>query len=311
MTESKIDRMLLLILRLGAFGCFAGWTWVHFYWEGPYGALLWNDATFELAERFGFSWEGFVGSGANDGLVQKWISGIGWLYLSGCVFTLLVRENSRVLKGCLIAGSGLLLILAFAKYLSAQRQLPMLIEHGGQILSPVLLVMALSLGIRHRVTVATAIIACVMTFGGHGAYALGLIWPTPANFFGMTTVILHLDYGAAKLFLQVAGILDFVVCGALFIPVLRRPAALYAAIWGLITALARPVAGMSLSLNYWGSDQFLHEVVLRAPHFMIPLFLFFVWRKVEPARADEEASTSVARNPVGLLSTFFTDKSKT
>ncbi len=286
MTTAKIDGILLIILRLGAFCCFAGWTWVHFYWEGPYGILLWHDATFRLAERFGISWEEFVGSGANDGFVQKWIAGIAWLYLACTCAALAIRKSLRITRVILIGGSGLLTILAFAKYLAVQNQLPMFIEHGGQILSPVVLVMAVALGVRHRVTVRTAIVACAMTFAGHGAYALGLYWPVPANFIGMTTVILHLDNEAARSFLQLAGILDFLVCIGLFIPDLRRASALYAAVWGLLTALARPVAGMSLSLNFWGADQYLQEVILRAPHFMMPLYLFLLWRKSESMPTD-------------------------
>ena len=57
--KPKPDRNLLLLLRLGALFCFAGWTWVHFYWEGPYGILLWQDTTYALAERLGVSWETF------------------------------------------------------------------------------------------------------------------------------------------------------------------------------------------------------------------------------------------------------------
>ena len=61
------DRLILLLLRIGAFCCFAGWAWVQFYWEGPYGILLWQDGSYALAERLGVSWEEFVGTGANDG----------------------------------------------------------------------------------------------------------------------------------------------------------------------------------------------------------------------------------------------------
>lgn len=309
MIDSKNDKFLLLILRISAFCCFAGWTWVHFYWEGPYGQLLWQDGVYGLAEKFGVSWETFVGTGADDGLVQKWIGRIWWLYLACCVLTLTVREKSRLMMAGLIGGSGLLTILVYAKYLAVLRQLPMLIEHGGQILCPVLLVMALSLGVRHRLTVGTAMLACVMIFAGHGAYALGVFWPTPANFFGMTTEILSVDYEAARTFLRVAGMLDFLVCIGLFIPFLRGPSALYAAAWGLLTALARPVAGMSTGLNYWGADQFLHETVLRAPHVMIPLYLFFYWRNSETPETSLRSAESANLSPV--TGTFFTDKSET
>ncbi len=83
--------------------------------------------------------------------------------------------------------------------------------NGGQMLIPILLVMALALGARHRVTILTAIVALIMTFAGHGSYALGY-WPTPGNFYAMTTLILGVEYPAAQNLLRVAGILDFMVC---------------------------------------------------------------------------------------------------
>jgi hypothetical protein len=289
----KPDRNLILFLRLGALFCFAGWTWVHFYWEGPYGVLLWQDTTYALAERLGISWDAFVGTGADDGLVQKWIAWIGWLYLGCMVLTITVRRKSRIQMAALVGGSGLLTIVAYTQYLAAQRQLPMFLEHGGQILIPVILVMALSLGVRHRVTVVTAIAALIATFAGHGCYALDL-WPLPANFWAMTSVILEVEYETARSILQIAGILDFVVCLGICIPTVRRSCALYAAIWGFLTALARPVAGMSLGLNYWGADQFLHEAVLRAPHFLIPLYLFVLWR---PSRQTETLASPPESTP--------------
>ena len=73
MKNPKNDLYLLLCLRVSAFLCFAGWTWVHYYWEAPYGALVWDDSTYALAESLGFSWDEFVGTGADDGLVQLFL----------------------------------------------------------------------------------------------------------------------------------------------------------------------------------------------------------------------------------------------
>jgi hypothetical protein len=289
-------RPLMWILRLSAFLCFAGWTWVHFYWEGPYGVLLWQDSTYELATWLGISWDDFVGSGADDGFVQTGMARLVWLCAACTALTITVRKGAWLQMSALVLGSGLLAVISYAKYVSSQRQLPMLIEHGGQILAPVLLVMALALGVRHRVTIATAVIAMVMTFAGHGSYALGL-WPTPPTFYAMTSVILGVDFDAAKTILRVAGVLDFVVCLGIFVPAIRRPCALYAAAWGLLTAIARPVAGMSFGLIYWGADQFVHEAVLRAPHSLIPLYLFFLWRVPTRVPADEPTLATPVRHP--------------
>ena len=224
----------------------------------------------------GVSWQDFVGTGADDGFVQQWVGRLFWPYLVCMVLSMTARSRSWLQLSGLACGSGLLVFLSYAKYVSAQRQLPMFVEHGGQMLMPIVLVLALAVGARHRATITVACIGLVMTFAGHGSYAVGM-WPTPSTFFGMTSVILGVSYESAKLLLLVAGVLDFAVCAALAIPVLRRPATLYAFGWGLTTAMARPVSGMSFGLIHWGADQYVHEAVLRAPHFMIPLYLFLLW----------------------------------
>ncbi len=282
LNEAKNDRLLLVIIRWGAFLCFAGWTWVHFYWEAPYGILLWQDATYQFASRLGIDWDEFVGSGADDGFVQTWLARTAWLYLGCTILTLTAGKRSWFQWAGLLGGSGLLVVLSYAKYVAAQRQLPMFVEHGGQMLMPVLLVLALALGVRHRATILLAVVAFVMTFAGHGSYALNL-WPTPATFYAMTCVSLGVEYETAQTLLRIFGVLDLLVCIGILLPPIRRACALYAVGWGLLTALARPVAGMSWSLNYWGADQFLQETVLRAPHFLIPLYLFLLWQKPREA----------------------------
>ena len=275
------DRLLLTILQLGGVLCFAGWAWEHYYWEGPYGDLIWNDATFELAQSWGFSWEDFVGSGYNDGLVQLWLGRVYLGYVMGALACATASLGVRsvwfraILIAILIAGSGLLLVLTFAKYARSDYELPMLVEHGGQVLMPILLVNALVFGPRHRITIALAICAVVATFAGHGAYALGL-YPTPPQFIGMTTVLLGWEYSSVMRLLWFAGLMDFVVCIGLFTP-LKRWSVAYGVLWGLLTSLARPLAGMSWELSYWGADQYLHEAIYRAPHFMIPAFLLVYW----------------------------------
>ncbi|MCH2180908.1 MAG: hypothetical protein MK108_02790 [Mariniblastus sp.] len=291
--RTRTEARCTLVLRLAAFFCFAGWTWVHYYWEGPYGVLFWDEHVYGLAERLGISWESFVGSGANDGVIQTVIRQMFWLYLGCAILTLTVRRGAWVQMAFLLFGSGLLSLVAYTKYLSAERQLPMLLEFGGQVLAPAVLVLALALGARHRLTVILAVLAVVMTFAGHGAYAIGW-WPTPGNFYGMITKILPVDHETVVGILFTAGVLDFAVCVALCIPVLRRPAALYATCWGLLTALARPWAGMDTTLHYWGADQFVHEAVLRAPHFLLPLYLFLLWR-----RPPQEARSSQTDEGLG------------
>ncbi|MEZ6134230.1 MAG: hypothetical protein R3C53_04875 [Pirellulaceae bacterium] len=276
MNPPNQDKLPMICLRLGTILCFAGWTWVHFYWEGPYGVLLWHDSTFELAARFGFSWEQFVGTGADDGVVQSWIARVWWLYLVCTLLAVTARKKAWIQMAGLVVGSGLLAIVSYAAYIRSQYQLPMLVEHGGQVLMPIILVMALILGPRHRFTILTAVVALIATFAGHGCYAIGL-WPTPGNFYAMTRLVLGVELPTAQILMRTAGVLDFLVCVSICLPYIRCIGAAYAAVWGFLTAVARPIASMSWELNYWGADQYLHEAVIRAPHFLIPLFLLSIW----------------------------------
>ena len=286
------ERGLLWVLRMGTFLCFAGWAWMHLYWEGPYGVLFWQEDSFAMAEEMGVGWDEYVGTGANDGWIQKWISAIGWLYPVFAILALTVRKKSWVQMAGLGIGCAFLCLLFYAKFLKSGRQLPMFVEHGGQMLMPLILISALALGLHHRWTIGLAVAAFVMTFLGHGAYALNW-WPTPGRFYGMMTLTLGVEYETAQVLVRLAGILDLVACVGLFVPWLRTLSLLYGIGWGLLTAVARPWAGMSTDLNYWGADQWIHEAVLRAPHFMIPLFLYLMWkRQVSAAKAVEGESGS-------------------
>lgn len=295
--DASMDRwesLAVITVRAGAFFCFLGWWWVHFYWEAPYGVLIWHEDTFALAESFGISWESFIGTGANDGLIQVWTSRIGWIFLACALFCLTAKSSSVWQFAGLALGSMLLTLISYAKYLESGYELPMLVEQGGQILAPVLLVSTLWLGVRHELTRLIAIVALSTTFMGHGLYAMG-VWPTPPSFIAMTSLILEWEYASAKQALFVVGVLDLCVCIAIFTPI-RNLAALYAVAWGLLTALARPVAGMSSDLNYWGADQFVHETVYRAPHWMVPLFLFLIWQS-KTGRLPRSPSKVLAVRP--------------
>jgi len=287
------DRTILLLLQVGAFLCLTGWTWVHFYWSSPIGTLLWGNSSWTLAQKLGMDWQSFVGTGANDGFVHKVLFVIKWLLLTATAATLVATKKHWPQKALILMGSLLLTIVSYALYVKSQHQLPMFVEHGGQMLMPALFISALHFGVRHKLTLTIALAACITTFIGHGCYALGL-WPTPGKFYGMTTIILGTSEAATTTFLRVAGVLDFAICIGLFYDKFRVPSALYAAAWGLATALARPISGMSTELTFWGADQWIHEAVLRSPHFIIPIYLYMLWHKPKESKPQAKATPAVA-----------------
>ncbi|MEM1124397.1 MAG: hypothetical protein AAGJ18_28420 [Bacteroidota bacterium] len=114
-------------------------------------------------------------------------------------------------------------------------------------------------------------IAIALTFTCHGLYAIGY-YPIPVNFMDMTMNILRVDEAAAKIFLKTAGILDFIVAIGIFLPFkYARVCLLYALFWGFGTTIARIWAYFDWKWLDYVLLQWLHEAVLRMPHFLVPL----------------------------------------
>jgi hypothetical protein len=267
------------ILRLAACACFAGWAWQHLRWSVPYDAVLWHPDYFGwLARSLGVSWDRYIAEVVTDRRILLGVRALGGVYLALAVLALIAQRRSTLQLASLGLGSVLLAAVAFSKYVEASHAAATLVEQGGQVLTPAVLLLALRRGVRDPGTVALALLALWMTFAGHGVYAIGLA-PTPGRFYGMVHAIVGFGAEASERFLKTAGLLDFAVCFGVLVPPVRRVCLAYAAAWGLATALARPVAGMSVEAAWWGADQFLHEAILRAPHAGLPLFLFSVFRR--------------------------------
>lgn len=274
---------MTLVLRLGVAACFAGWAWQHIRWSVPYDAVLWNPSYFGwLANALGVSWESYVAEVVTDYRIRLFARGVGLGFVALSVVAMAMKRTSKLGMAGLAAGSVSLALIAFCKYVNAGNAVAMFVEYGGQILAPLVLMVVLRWGPLNRWAVGIAAIGFWATFMGHGIYALGIA-PTPGHFYGMVAAVLGLGERGSTVFLEVAGVLDFVVCIGVLVPAARSACLVYAAIWGLMTALARPVAGMSLAAPWWGADQFVHEAVLRMPHVALPLFLLLAVQRVRVA----------------------------
>ncbi|MDD7985000.1 hypothetical protein PQO01_08580 [Lentisphaera marina] len=247
---------LLLILRISTFCCLFAWAWQHLLWGASYGALLGENSFVDevILTRF-----------------------IGLVFLLTSLFSWTVKKGSRGQIISLAVSGILLTFMFFCKFVQVGYVLPNFIEHGGQMMTPLLLIIAIKYGVNHRLTIISICIAFTTTFIGHGIYASGL-YPTPDHFYALLEGSLGLRGEVADTIIKTAGYLDFVLCIVLFCRPLRSYCMAYAAFWGAATALARPVAGMSWDLSLWGADQFLQQAIWRAPHALIPLFLYYYFR---------------------------------
>ncbi|NNC88217.1 MAG: hypothetical protein HKN82_07130 [Akkermansiaceae bacterium] len=263
------------VLRAAAFLVFLSQAWLHVFWDAPFRALLWNQDLMEpWVERIlDQGWEEYAA--CSDRPIQNVIRGFGVFYAACAILCWTARRGRRWQLAALVAGGLALAFLAFLKFLDHNQQTPQLIEYTAQWATPLFLAVALARGDRPRPDPGLVIamkVAVAFTFAGHGVYAAGLL-PVPGEYMFMTMQCLRVTEEAAGLLLRVAGILDFVVAAAIFVPLLSKYALWYAAAWGALTSLARVVSHLTPAENAYGIDPWLAESLTRAPHALLPLAL--------------------------------------
>jgi len=123
-----------------------------------------------------------------------------------------------------------------------------------------------------------------VTFIGHGMYAIGF-HPVPAHFVFMTQSGLGVGEDAARQLLFIVGLIDFLTAGLLFLPWRKAwfIALAWVIPWAILTTLARlwsysGFVGIETLLTQW-----LPQMVVRLPHILLPLALFF-WARPQVQR---------------------------
>lgn len=113
-------------------------------------------------------------------------------------------------------------------------------------------------------------VSIALTFIPHGLFAMGLIY-VPGHFIDMTIKILAVTETQSRQFLFIVGLLDIIAAVFLFIPKLVKPAFIYIIIWGILTAIARVVAGFNYDFFLNSIHNFTYLTVYRLPHGLLPL----------------------------------------
>lgn len=185
---------------------------------------------------------------------------------------------------------GALAILSGLTCLDKMRRLGEIAEFGCQVAAPALLVLAVRRGLKDPALAWTARIAVAATFFGHAVYAHGP-YPLPGPWVDMTMAATGLDESAAVLFLRLAGVLDYAVAVGVFIPRIQGWVFAYAGLWGLLTALARPVANFRPQAPLLSLDPWLFECLVRLPNALVPLaFACLLWAWIGQAKPSGPAS---------------------
>jgi len=103
-------------------------------------------------------------------------------------------------------------------------------------------------------------------FLGHGALAIG----GKEAWIGWAEQLIGLSTETAATFIMVVGIVDVLIAFSVLIKPMR-PVLLWAAIWGLWTAVLRPIVGESIL-----------DFVERSANWAAPLALFYLLKKNKP-----------------------------
>lgn len=279
-------QLVQVILRLATFLLFAGRAWQHLFWDAPFRALLWDQNTMESMVLFfrGGTWQEYVTSAATDHYIQTAITGFGIFYALMALITLFIR--SRQIKQFLwlyILSSVSLIFLAVLYTMEKFYYVGQFFEYAIQFTLPLLFCYALTQRINPARLLLGMKIVIALTFSAHGLYATGF-YPQPGVFVDMFISILHVSEPVAIKMLFFAGILDFVLSVALFVPRLAKYALLYAAIWGGLTAVARTWANFYFDFPLNSLHQNLYETLYRLPHMLVPLAAIFILFQLKETR---------------------------
>ena len=259
------------LLKLSVFTVFMGRAYHFLFWDVPFRSLLWDESLMKpLVEFFNSDWNDYVSSVQLDNGIKftSLIFGIVFLFAALLVWK---KTQNRYSRAIIFAGGIGLFILGLLLLKSRFYRIGQFFEYSIQIGIPFLFIYYHSRFVqRYLILILKILIA--LTFSAHGLYAIGY-YPVPGHFMAMVIDILGFGEQNAKLFLLIAGVLDFMLAIGLFIPRITRIAVVYAIVWGTLTALARIVAGFDTNF-FW---ELLHlngyQVVYRLSHGLIPLAL--------------------------------------
>jgi hypothetical protein len=271
-------KTITTFLKISCFFIFIGRGYQHLLWDAPFRSLLWDQNLLEpiIDGIFNMSWNDYVTSLEVDNYIQQAIKITGVLYIICAILTLVIHQHSKQwIKNIICIGGINLVLLSLLITKDKFYHLAMFFEHSIQFCLPFVLLYFLKNKNRYRLQSILKIILA-LAFVCHGLYAIGALYPIPANFVTMTLNILPIDEPTAKLLLLVMGIIDFVIAIGVFVPKIAKPFLIYATFWGIATALARLISPLTYGFSLDIFHQYLYLVLYRIPHGLVPLLILLV-----------------------------------
>lgn len=262
-----------MLIRAAAAVLFFGRAWQHLSGNSLFSAFFWDESLLKpLVENFFlWSWQEYITNWASGAFLDRLSFFVGCFYGLAFFAIILHHRFPKFSKPVILLAMIGLIMQSLLQFFDSAYAWPQMLEMGIQVATPWVLLIHTSHGLIPKRMIWIKI-ALAFTFIGHGIYAYGIGWPQPGHFISMTMNILHLSENNAALFLKIMGVLDGLAGLLLFIPKCSRVALWYMAAWGLLTALARPVA--HFHFEFWQDSLliWLPEMLYRLPHGLLPLW---------------------------------------
>ncbi|NJM80204.1 MAG: hypothetical protein HC854_12380 [Flavobacterium sp.] len=222
---------------------------------------------------FNVKWSEFVNDTTVDSTIQFYIKGIGLLYLIASIFVLVLSVKSNKFIKWLIKFIALWQFIVFFLFTKESFfQIGQYLEYSLQLGLPFLLLYYYSSSFSFKRIIVILKWLVGITFFCHGLYALGF-YPVPGNFIDMTIAILGISEDQSRVALLVVGFIDVLILPLLFINKTLKITAIYAVIWGFLTAFARIIANYVIDFPLETIHQYGFETVVRLCHGIGPLLL--------------------------------------
>lgn len=269
----------LLLLRLASFFVLIGRGWQFLRWDAPLRTLFWDQYLMEPVVTFltGWDWQTYATNLNVDQTIVYLQQGVGWLFLLMGVASLMITTRSKWLRYGLYVASGFLFLTSLLYWKEQAFAIGQILELTIQWATPLFLAWHIDKEMISEKLLLVMKVAVAATFVGHGLYAFGY-YPVPGNFVQMMITVFGLSETVAINLLKAAGILDFALSIAIFLPwrSIVKMALAYAVLWGFFTALARIVSNFYWAIPFQSIEQWAHETVFRLPHALIPLIILVI-----------------------------------
>lgn len=266
------------IIIFSSFCVFAARGIQHYFHDAPFRVLVWDENLMKpvLEQYFNITWEAWTLNPENEEKIVKVAKSIGVFYIFVAFFSLLYStqliEKQWIKRlGDIVLCIGLInLILLYFLYTKDKSYRPTeFLEYALQWGSPLILIFY------NKLTINVLKVICAVVFIAHSLYALG-VYQTPVNYYNMTMNSLQCSQTFAKNFLIVFGTLDIFFAFGLFLRPFFKISVFYMIVWGFLTSIARLYGNWYSEMWELVLQQYTYEVLVRFPHFLLPIGLFYV-----------------------------------